>query len=221
MSKHAKSFAVIGIGRFGESVAQTLCTLGHEVLAVDRDEARIASVADHVTHAVVADTTDERALKRIGVRNFDCVIISVGDDIRASILTTVLAKEQGAQLVIAKASDKLHARLLEKTGADKVVLPEHEGGVRLARSLVSGSIIDYLDLSDKYSINETLIPAPWIGKTLIELNVRNRFGISVIAIRRGEEIIVTLDPKAPLRAGDVLVMIGANESLTRIGHGNV
>ena len=164
MSKHAKSFAVIGIGRFGESVAQTLCTLGHEVLAVDRDEARIAAVADHVTHAVVADTTDERALKRIGVRNFDCVIISVGDDIRASILTTVLAKEQGAQLVIAKASDKLHARLLEKTGADKVVLPEHEAGVRLARSLVSGSIIDYLDLSDKYSINETLIPAAWVGK---------------------------------------------------------
>ena len=221
MSKHAKSFAVIGIGRFGESVAQTLCTLGHEVLAVDRDEARIAAVADHVTHAVVADTTDERALKRIGVRNFDCVIISVGDDIRASILTTVLAKEQGAQLVIANASDKLHARLLEKTGADKVVLPEHEAGVRLARSLVSGSIIDYLDLSDKYSINETLIPAAWVGKTLIELNVRNRFGVSVIAIRRGEEIIVTLDPKAPLRAGDVLVMIGANESLTRIGHGNV
>lgn len=221
MPKHAKSFAVIGIGRFGASVAQTLCTLGHEVLAIDRDETRIAAIADLVTHAVVADTTDERALKRIGVRNFDCIIISVGDDIRTSILTTVLVKEQGAQFVIAKASDRLHARLLEKTGADKVVLPEHEAGVRLARSLVSGSIIDYLDLSDEYSINETLIPTPWVGKTLVELNVRNRFGVSVIAIRRGEDILVTLDPKAPLHAGDVLVMIGSNESLTRIGHGDV
>ena len=217
MPKHAKSFAVIGIGRFGASVAQTLCTLGHEVLAIDRDETRIAAIADLVTHAVVADTTDERALKRIGVRNFDCIIISVGDDIRTSILTTVLVKEQGAQYVIAKASDRLHARLLEKTGADK----EHEAGVRLARSLVSGSIIDYLDLSDEYSINETLIPTPWVGKTLVELNVRNRFGVSVIAIRRGEDILVTLDPKAPLHAGDVLVMIGSNESLTRIGHGDV
>ena len=221
MPKHAKSFAVIGIGRFGASVAQTLCTLGHEVLAIDRDETRIAAIADLVTHAVVADTTDERALKRIGVRNFDCIIISVGDDIRTSILTTVLVKEQGAQYVIAKASDRLHARLLEKTGADKVVLPEHEAGVRLARSLVSGSIIDYLDLSDEYSINETLIPTPWVGKTLVELNVRNRFGVSVIAFRRGEDILVTLDPKAPLHAGDVLVMIGSNESLTRIGHGDV
>lgn len=221
MPKHAKSFAVIGIGRFGASVAQTLCTLGHEVLAIDRDETRIAAIADLVTHAVVADTTDERALKRIGVRNFDCIIISVGDDIRTSILTTVLVKEQGAQYVIAKASDRLHARLLEKTGADKVVLPEHEAGVRLARSLVSGSIIDYLDLSDEYSINETLIPTPWVGKTLVELNVRNRFGVSVIAIRRGEDILVTLDPKAPLHTGDVLVMIGSNESLTRIGHGDV
>lgn len=221
MPKHAKSFAVIGIGRFGASVAQTLCTLGHEVLAIDRDETRIAAIADLVTHAVVADTTDERALKRIGVRNFDCIIISVGDDIRTSILTTVLVKEQGAQYVIAKASDRLHARLLEKTGADKVVLPEHEAGVRLARSLVSGSIIDYLDLSDEYSINETLIPTPWIGKTLVELNVRNRFGVSVIAIRRGEDILVTLDPKAPLHTGDVLVMIGSNESLSRIGHGDV
>lgn len=221
MPKHAKSFAVIGIGRFGASVAQTLCTLGHEVLAIDRDETRIAAIADLVTHAVVADTTDERALKRIGVRNFDCIIISVGDDIRTSILTTVLVKEQGAQFVIAKASDRLHARLLEKTGADKVVLPEHEAGVRLARSLVSGSIIDYLDLSDEYSINETLIPTPWVGKALVELNVRNRFGVSVIAIRRGEDILVTLDPKAPLHAGDVLVMIGSNESLTRIGHGDV
>ncbi|MBQ6692315.1 MAG: TrkA family potassium uptake protein [Clostridia bacterium] len=221
MSKKAKTFAVIGLGRFGTSVAQTLCALGHEVLAVDRDENRVAAVADSVTHAIVADTTDERALKRIGIRNFDCVILSVGDDIRASILSTVLMKEQGAPYVIAKASDALHAKLLEKTGADKVVLPEHEAGIRLARSLVSGSIIDYLDLSDKYIITETRIPEKWAGKTLIDLNVRRNSDVSVIAIRRGEEILVTLDPKAPLQRGDVLVMIGTNAGLSRIGHGDV
>ena len=221
MSKKAKTFAVIGLGRFGTSVAQTLCALGHEVLAVDRNESRVAAVADSVTHAMVADTTDERALKRIGIRNFDCVILSVGDDIRASILSTVLMKEQGAPYVIAKASDALHAKLLEKTGADKVVLPEHEAGIRLARSLVSGSIIDYLDLSDKYSITETRIPEKWAGKTLIDLNVRRNYDVSVIAIRRGEEILVTLDPKAPLQRGDVLVMIGTNAGLSRIGHGDV
>ena len=221
MSQKAKTFAVIGLGRFGTSVAQTLCALGHEVLAVDRDENRVAAVADSVTHAIVADTTDERALKRIGIRNFDCVILSVGDDIRASILSTVLMKEQGAPYVIAKASDALHAKLLEKTGADKVVLPEHEAGIRLARSLVSGSIIDYLDLSDKYSITETRIPEKWAGKTLIDLNVRRNYDVSVIAIRRGEEILVTLDPKAPLQRGDVLVMIGTNAGLSRIGHGDV
>lgn len=221
MSKKAKTFAVIGLGRFGTSVAQTLCALGHEVLAVDRNENRVAAVADSVTHAMVADTTDERALKRIGIRNFDCVILSVGDDIRASILSTVLMKEQGAPYVIAKASDALHAKLLEKTGADKVVLPEYEAGIRLARSLVSGSIIDYLDLSDKYSITETRIPEKWAGKTLIDLNVRRNYDVSVIAIRRGEEILVTLDPKAPLQQGDVLVMIGTNQGLSRIGHGDV
>lgn len=221
MSKKAKTFAVIGLGRFGTSVAETLCNLGHEVLAVDRNESRIAAIADSVTHAVVADTTDERALKRLGIRNFDCVILSVGDDIRASILSTVLMKEQGAQYLVAKASDALHARLLEKTGADKVVLPEYEAGVRLARSLVSGSIIDYLDLSDAYSITETRIPEKWAGKTLLELNVRRNYDVSVIAIRRGEEILVTLDPKAPLESEDILVMIGTNEGLSRIGHGNV
>lgn len=221
MPQKAKTFAVIGLGRFGTSVAKTLFALGHEVLAVDRNESRIAAIADNVTHAMVADTTDERALKRLGIRNFDCVILSVGDDIRASILTTVLMKEQGAQYIIAKASDALHAKLLEKTGADKVLLPEYEAGVRLARSLVSGNIVDYLDLSDKYSITEARIPQKWAGRTLIELDVRRNYDVSVIAIRRDEEILVTLDPNAPLQSGDILVMIGTNEGISRIGHGDV
>lgn len=212
----AKSFAVIGLGRFGLSVATTLCALGHEVLAVDSDAQRVAAASELVTHAVESDTTDEKALRRIGISEFDCVIVSIGENIRASMLTTVLSKELGAKYVVAKASDELHAKLLQKTGADKVVFPEREGGVRLARSLVSESILDYLDLSDEYSINEAIIPSSWVGKSLIELNVRNAYGVSVIAVRRAGKILVTLDPKAPFLENDVLVMIGGNAGLKRI-----
>ncbi|MEG1548771.1 MAG: TrkA family potassium uptake protein [Clostridia bacterium] len=212
----SKSFAVIGLGRFGTSVAKTLCALGHEVLAVDISSAHVAAVKDDVTHAVQANTTDERALSQLGIRNFDCVVVSVGDDIRSSILTTVLCKELGAKFVIAKASDNLHAKLLTKTGADKVVLPEYEGGIRLARSLVSGGILDYLELSDEYSIHEARIPLQWINKSLTQINVRREYGASVIAIRRGKDIIVSLNPSEPMQEGDILVIIGANTALERI-----
>lgn len=212
----AKSFIVIGMGRFGTALASELCKAGCEVLAVDSDASRINAVMDTVTHAIQADTTDERAIKQLGVRNFDAVIVSVGDDIRTSILTTVLCKEQGAKEIICKSSDELHTKLLLKTGADKVLQPEREGGVRLARSLVNDSIVDYLDLSDEFSIAEAHLPADWIGRSLKEIDVRRNYGVSVIAIRRGEEIIVSINPDAPMLEGDGLVMIGANAQLEKI-----
>ena len=212
----SKNFAVIGLGRFGTSVARALCDYGHEVLAVDISPSRVELIKDDVTHAVEADTTDERALAQLGIRNYDCVVVSVGVDIRASILTTVLCKEQGAKYIVAKASDPLHAKLLIKTGADKVILPEHESALRLARTLVSTDILDYLELSDEYSVTETRIPTGWVGKSLVELNVRREYGASVIAIQRAGSVLVTFDPAAPLEAGDVLVIIGANSDLDRI-----
>ncbi len=211
-----KSFIVIGMGRFGTTLAKELCDMGCEVLAVDNDTSRINAVMDVVTHAVQADTTDERAIKQLGVRNFDAVIISVGDDIRTSILTTVLCKEQGAKYIISKASDELYTKLLLKTGADRVVQPEREGGMRLAHSLVNDSIVDYLDLSDEYSIAEARLPLHWVGKSLKQIDVRRNYGVSVIAIRRDSEIIVTIDPDSPMRDGDRLVMIGANAQLEKI-----
>lgn len=211
-----KSFAIIGIGNFGRSVATTLCKLGHEVLAMDISEDRVRDIADHVTAAVQINVTDERAMKQVGIRNFDCVIISVGEDIRASILATVLCKEMGAKHVVAKASDDMHAKILLKTGADSVVRPEHESGVRLARSLVSDSVIDYLDLSDEYSIHEMRIPRVWVDKSIMKIDVRRNYGISIIAIRRGGRIIVAIDPEQPLKADDVLVMIGSNKSLKKV-----
>lgn len=211
-----KNIAIIGLGRFGSSIAITLCKLGHQVLAVDMNPELVQAISSHVTHAVEADATNERALSQLGIRNFDCVIVSIGDDIRASTLATILCKEMGAAYVIAKASDELHAKLLNKTGADKVVLPEWESGVRLARSLVSKSVIDYLELSEKYSVSEMRMPLRWVGKSLSQINVRARFKVSVIALRRDDKIIIALDPKAPLEANDVLVLLGANEDLTKI-----
>ncbi|HIQ63390.1 MAG: TrkA family potassium uptake protein [Christensenellales bacterium] len=211
-----RSILVIGLGRFGVSTATTLANLGHEVVVVDQREEYINAVKDTVLHAMQADTTDERVLERLGVRNFDVVVICIGDDLRASILTTVLCRELGARTIIAKASDALHAKLLEKTGADRVVQPELDGGVRLARSISSKAIIDTLDLSDGHSIAELRVPKSWIGKTLVGLNARVKYGINVIAIRHGGHVMDTVNPDLPLNAEDTLFVIGSNASIEKL-----
>lgn len=212
----SKSFAVIGIGRFGTSVAITLSLMGHEVLAVDTSAAAIDSIADRVTHAIVADATDERVLRRIGIAEFDAVVISVAADIRASILTAMLSKELGAKRVVAKAADDLHAKLLIKAGADQVVQPERDSGVRLARSIAVDSVLDYFALTDDVSINELRLPYSWAGKSLVQLGIRTRYGVSVIAIKRGEKMIVAIDPNSALEQGDVLVLLGSNHELEKL-----
>ena len=206
-----RSILVIGLGRFGVSTATTLANLGHEVVVVDQREEYINAVKDTVLHAMQADTTDERVLERLGV-----VVICIGDDLRASILTTVLCRELGARTIIAKASDALHAKLLEKTGADRVVQPELDGGVRLARSISSKAIIDTLDLSDGHSIAELRVPKSWIGKTLVGLNARVKYGINVIAIRHGGHVMDTVNPDLPLNAEDTLFVIGSNASIEKL-----
>lgn len=211
-----KSFLVIGLGRYGKSLAVTLSALGHEVLAIDRREQNINDIKDSVLRAVIADATDEHVLIELGVQNFDCVAICIGDDLRASILTTVLCREHGAKKIIAKAQDALHAKLLLKTGADSVIQPEHESGVRLARALASESVIDALDISDEFSIHEIRVPKYWIGKTLSGLAVRTAFGVSVIALRRNGQVIVHIDPSAPFEADDALFVIGDNKKLEKL-----
>ena len=168
----SKSFLIIGLGRFGQSTARMLTTLGHEVLAVDKRADRVSAMKDSVMHAVQADTTDERAIAQLGIRNFDCVVICIGDDIRASVLATVLCREMGAKKIVAKAQDDLHQKLLIKTGADRVVQPEHDGGIRLARSLVAEGVLDSLDLSEEYSINEVEIPKDINLKRGTEVRIR-------------------------------------------------
>lgn len=212
----SKSFIIIGLGRFGMSTARMLTTLGHEVLAVDKRADRVNAIKDSVMHAVQADTTDERAVSHLGVRNFDCVVICIGDDIRASVLATVLCREMGAKKIVAKAQDDLHQKLLIKTGADRVVQPEHDGGIRLARSLVAEGVLDSLDLSEEYSINEIEVPHDWVGRSLAQINVRNKYGLSVIAVRREGHVAVNFDPNEPFHADDSIYVLGDNKSMERI-----
>jgi trk system potassium uptake protein len=208
-------YAVIGLGRFGSSLATTLYQAGNEVLAIDRNEERIEEYKDHVTYAVVADSTDEEALKGVGIRNFDAVIVAIGDDIQASILTVLVLKELGVQKVVAKAINKRHGQVLYKVGADWVVFPERDMGERVATQLMSPNVLDYIELAKDYSIEEVKVPPSMIGKNLRELNLRARFNITVIAITNKREVTISPSPDRIIKEGDILVVIGENKDLDR------
>lgn len=210
-----KNFAVIGMGRFGESLAKTLYSEGYEVLAVDLDQERIDTIAPYVTHAVQADGTDEMALKALGLRNFDVIVIAMGD-MQSSILSTLLCKEMGVPYVAAKANNAAHAKVLFRMGIDKVVFPERDMGVRVAHSLVTGNILDYIELSPDFGLIETSVPKEWEGKTLQELDVRVRYGINIMAIKNDEGIVISPSSNDKLNAGDVIIIIGDNTALKRI-----
>ncbi len=209
-------FVVFGIGKFGKSVAQTLAENGKEVLAIDSNEEVIQDISDYVTHAVQADVTDGDALKALGVGNFDVAVIAISNNLQASIMSTILAKEMGVPFILAKAQNDIHKRVLEKVGADKVIFPEREIGVRIANNLISENFVDYIELSDDYSIVETEILDEWVGKSLKEINMRVNYGINVMAIRKGESISITPGPDLILQSSDVLVVIGSNDDLKKI-----
>lgn len=211
MSK--KQFVVIGLGRFGQSVAKTLYSLGNEVLVIDKNDDLIQEIADDVTHAVQADATDEGALKQLGLSNFDVAVISIGGSIQSSIMATLIAKELGVKYIIAKGNGELHAKVLRRIGADRVILPEQDMGVRVAHNIVSSSILDYIELSPDYSIMEIEALKEWRGKALAELNLRQKYGINVMAIKNGEK--VNLNPAADdiIEKGNVIVAIGSAEAL--------
>ncbi|HHV43369.1 MAG TPA: TrkA family potassium uptake protein [Firmicutes bacterium] len=209
------SFAVLGLGRFGTSVAQELSERGYEVIAVDKDPERVANIADRVVKAVEADTTDERALDAIGVRNVDVAIVAIGQDIQASILTTLLLKNIGVQRVWAKAQNHLHGTVLEKVGADRVVFPERDMGVRVAQALVSVNLLDYMEIAPEYHIAETIVPPRFDNKTLGEIDLRKKYGITVLVVKRGDEVNISPGGTDRLFAGDILVVIGSRKQLER------
>lgn len=212
-----KQFIVIGLGRFGSSVARTLAGLGQEVLAVDIDEERVKQLAPVVTHAVQADTTDAGTLKSLGVGNFDVGVVAIGENLQAGILTALLLKELGVPHVVAKVANELHGQVMEKIGVDRIIYPEREMGKRLAHSLVSPSLLDYIELAEDYRIEEVVAPKSMDGKTLRDLNLRNKLGISVIVIKRGEDnMIISPGAEAVVYQGDTLVIIGKNSDLSRL-----
>ena len=216
MKKQKQSFVVLGLGRFGSSVARSLCELGHEVLAVDRDEKLVENIAPDVTQAVQANAVDEDALAELGVQNFDAAIVAIGTDIRASILATVLLKEAGVPKVLAKAVDDLHARVLYKVGADRVIFPERDMGQRVARSLVAPNILDLMALSDDDQIAELTLPTDWADKTIVELNIRRNFGVSVLGIHRGGKFLTSPGAETMLMAGDLLLVMGKKEAISAV-----
>lgn len=214
-----KQFAVIGLGRFGASVARTLHKMGYEVLAIDSDKNVIESIKDEVTHAVQVDALDMDTLKELGLRNFDVVIVGIGDNLEASILVTVQLKELGVKYVVSKAMNDLHGKVLEKVGADKVVYPERDMGVRLAHHLVSVNVIDHIELSSEFTIIEMLAPQEIIGLSLGEADLRARFGVAVLAIKRDNEIIVSPGSSDIIQAGDVLVVLGSSSDIVKLESG--
>lgn len=210
-----KTFAVIGLGRFGSSVAQTLAMMGHEVLAVDMSEERVQDMSQVVTHAVIGDATDENFLKDIGIRNFDVVITAIGQQEQSNVLVTMQAKELGAKYVVAKATSDIYGKILEKIGADRVVYPERDMGERVAHNLVDNNILDYIELSADYSIIEFVAPAKMAGKTLKELDLRARFGVTLVVIKRSGHINASPGADDKIEENDVLVLIGDNTSLEK------
>ncbi|NLI13633.1 potassium channel family protein [Pelotomaculum propionicicum] len=208
-----KQFAVIGLGRFGTSLALTLTRMGYDVLAVDTNEEKVNNIMEKVTHAVQVDAMDEQALKALGIRNFDVVIVAIGQDIQTNILVTVMLKDLGVKTVVSKAVTELHGKVLERIGADKVVFPERDMGVRVAQALVSKNIMDQINLSPDYSIIELMAPVEFVGKTLAEGNVRMKHGATVLAIRRGNDVIISPGAKHVVNDGDVLVVVGRNDKL--------
>ena len=213
-----RQFVVIGLGRFGASVAKTLFGLGNDVLAIDMNEDVVQEIADSVTHAVQMDATDENALRTLGVRNFDVAVVSIGANIQASIMATLLVKELGVKYIIAKGNSDLHAKVLKKIGADRIILPEKDMGVRVAHNLVSSSILDYIELSPDYSIIEIETPKDWHGKSLTELQLRSKYGINVMAIKKHNEINISPIAEDKVDPEDIIVAIGSADDLSKLEH---
>lgn len=211
-----KQFVVIGLGRFGTSVAETLYKLGHDVLAVDTNEERVHDIAEYVTHAVQADVTDEENLRSLGINNFDVAVIGIGVDMQDSIMITLLVKEIGVKYVIAKANSELHAKILYKIGADKVVFPERDTGVRVAHDIVGSNILDYIELSSEYSLAEIVAIDEWHDKTLGQLNMRARYGINVVAVKRQDDIDVVPSSEYKIIKGDIVVAIGKYKNINKL-----
>lgn len=202
-----KSYAVFGLGRYGIAVAKELVNNGADVLAVDIDEDIVNSAVADIPFCRCADITDPEVIKQLGISNVDVVVIAMANNLEASVMSVILCKEAGVNMVIAKCADEMQGKILCKVGADKVVYPENESGVRLAKNLLSAGMVDLIDLSEDISVIEIPVKEKWVGKTLVELDLRKKYAINIIAIRNGEDILVNVDPNVQLSSEMQLVVI--------------
>ena len=211
-----KSYVVIGLGLFGQALARQLCELDAEVLAIDIRQDLVDQIADEVTRAVSTNAQDKEELRKLGVRDMDCAIVSIGDDLAASVLITMNLMELEVPYIVCKAHDETHRRVLEKLGANRVVIPEQENAQRLGRSLHSHNVLEYIELSEDYGILEIPAPQSWIGKTLKELNVRAKLGVNIIAVESDKKTNVSPSADYRILEGDILVVLGDNYSLEAV-----
>lgn len=211
-----EGYAVLGLGRFGKTIAVTLAEAGFQIMAVDIREEAVQDVAEMVTYAVRGDVTDPDMVRSLGLGNMDGVFISIANNLEASVMATLLAKESGASYIIAKGENELHATILKKMGADKVVIPEQEMGVNVARNMVLGRFNDLIELSDDVSLVEMEMPSAWIGKNLIELDLRNKYSVNIVAVRSKEKTDVTPDPAVAMEAGQTILISGRNEDIRKL-----
>ena len=211
-----KSYAVIGLGRFGLRLAEQLEALGGEVLAIDSADAPVQEAADRVSRAVVANAANKETLRRLGVSDCDCAVVAIGGDIATSVLVTMNLKSLNVPSVICKASDEAHREVLLKLGADKVIIPEKEMADKLAKNLTTPNVLDYIELSDDCGIAEVEVPASWVGKTIQQVNIRAKYGVNVIAVKHGEKTTASLTAQYAFRRGEILVLLGDAASLKRI-----
>ena len=212
---NAKQFAVLGLGRFGSAVAKSLYALGKEVLAIDIEEQKVADVADYVTHSMVLDCLDEATLKQIDIGSFEVVIVAIGSDMEASILSALLCKEMGVKYVIAKAQSLQHRKVLKKIGVDKVVFPEMDAGQKLASLLSSPDMVEIAELAPNFKIIEIEAPEDWQDKSLIELKIRNKYGLTVLLVNREQQVFASLTGEFVLQAGDKVVLCGEQKDLQK------
>ena len=214
--KTNNTYAVIGLGRYGYAVAKELVETGAEVLVVDSREDVINDVVDEFPLCKCADITDEDAIAQLGISNIDVVIIAVASNLETSVMATTLCKDAGVKTVIAKCANERQCKILSKIGADKVVLPEYESGVRLAKNLLSSGFVDILELTNNISLVEFDVKPEWIGKTLIDLNLRKKYSINIIAIQKDNDVTTEIDPNKPLESGMKLIVVANRNKLEKM-----
>ena len=210
------SYVVFGLGAFGYSLAETLGDSGYEVMVVDKRNDPIQTISDKVTYAVKADVTEPGELESLDICQFDVAVVAFTQDMNASIMAAMYAKESGIPKVVAKAVTDIHGTILQKIGVDEVIFPEREMGVRVAQNLIAGGVVDILELSDEFSLVEIHVPASWAGHSLRSLDVRGKYNLNVIAIKDGEEVVMNLDPDQVLSEQQMLVVMGDNASLDQL-----